>query len=276
VNSRDLQSPFFSIVRALLLARQSALKSLQFALKPAVMSLGFALLAIAERGKPGETEIYPNTSLRTRYRLSYRLNLNCDGEIPFPGSFFDPSTQNTTIESQNLSHIHCAEFGDINGMTRDGKLIVIQSESTDSFAAFPETWKFHFRLRMRLFYFVVGVDRLAKISNRLFSGALGHCTNKRKFSVNPGSKSYFDLVPINFFACCFASLILFQSPIPSETSYTRGAQEISFLFKRRIEANFMGFDHHVDTGVYLSAFSSGYLTSSYSSLIVKNQSLSLD
>src|SRR5262245_17491682 len=51
MGSRNLQLPFLSIVRSLLLPSESALKPLQFALSLPVMSLGFALLAIAESRK---------------------------------------------------------------------------------------------------------------------------------------------------------------------------------------------------------------------------------
>jgi hypothetical protein len=78
VRSGNPELPFGSIFRAFLLASKSALKPLQFAFSLAVRSLGFAPRAIAERGKLGETEIYPNTSAWIRYRLSCRLNLNCD------------------------------------------------------------------------------------------------------------------------------------------------------------------------------------------------------
>ncbi len=60
VRPPNLQLPFLPIVRVFLLSSQPALETLQFALSLPVMSLDFALLAIAECRKLGQPEIYPD------------------------------------------------------------------------------------------------------------------------------------------------------------------------------------------------------------------------
>jgi len=63
---------------------------------------------------------------------------------------FDPAIANTTIEPEGFGHIHLPQFRDINRMSGDRKLIVIQPEAADLFTPLAPSRKFHSRLRIRL------------------------------------------------------------------------------------------------------------------------------
>ena len=128
-------------------------------------------------------------------------------------------------------------------MAGDRKLVVIQPEAADPFAALAGPWKFHFRLRIRSFCLVVGIDRLAEIGDRHFSGAFRNLVDKGKFRLDPRSKLFLDLIPINLLPGGFAPLVLFQSPIPGEAGDAGSAIEIGLLWRCRIEPNFMRLDH---------------------------------
>src|SRR5215475_501014 len=124
-------------------------------------------------------------------------------------------------------------------MTGDRKLVIVQPKAADLFAALAPTRKFHFRLRIRAFRLVIGIDRLTKIGDRHFSGAFRYFSNIRKFSLDPRSELYFELVPIDLLPGGFTSLVFIQGPVPGEAGDARGAIEIYFLFRCRIEPDFM-------------------------------------
>src|SRR5262245_25084745 len=128
-------------------------------------------------------------------------------------------------------------------MTGDRKLIIVQPEAADLFAAFAPSRKFHIRLRIGAFCLVIGIDRLTKIGNRHFSGAFRHLSNKGEFSLDPRSELNFDLVPVDLMPCGFKSLVFIQSPVPGEAGDSGSAIEICFLYRCRIEPDFMSLDH---------------------------------
>src|SRR5262249_51019669 len=128
-------------------------------------------------------------------------------------------------------------------MTGDRKLIIVQPEAADLLAAFAPPWKSRFRLRIRAFCLVIGIDCLTKIGDRHFSGAFRNFVNKWEFSFDPCSELNFELVPINLLPSGFTSLVLFQRPVPGEAGDAGGAIEIRFLVRCRIEPDFMSLDH---------------------------------
>src|SRR5215475_7215070 len=124
-------------------------------------------------------------------------------------------------------------------MTGDRKLVIVQPKAADLFAALAPTRKFHFRLRIRAFRLVIGIDRLTKIGDRYFSGAFRYFSNKRKFSLDPRPELNFDLVPGDLLPDGFTSPVLIQGPVPGEAGDAGSAIEICFLFRCRIELDFM-------------------------------------
>jgi len=87
------------------------------------------------------------------------------------------------VEPESFGHIHVPEFRDINPMTGDRKLIIVQPKAADLFAALAPPRKFHFRLRIRAFCLVIGIDRPPEIGDRHFSGAFRNLAIARVLSV---------------------------------------------------------------------------------------------
>ena len=172
-----------------------------------------------------------------------RLFPDRDYQIPSSGLFFDPAVPDVAVEPESFGHIHVPEFRDINRMTGDRKLVIVQPKAADLFAALASPLKLRFRLRIRAFGLVIGIDRLTKISDRDFSGAFRHLANKREFSLDPCPELNFDLVPIDLQSGGFTSLVLIQGPVPGEAGDAGSAIELSFLFRCRIEPDFMSLDH---------------------------------
>jgi len=103
--------------------------------------------------------------------------------------FLDPAVPDVVVESEGFGHIHVPEFRDINRMTGDRKLVIVQPEAADLFATLAPPRKLRFRLRIRAFGLVIGIDRLTKISDRDFSGAFCNLSNEGEFSLDPRPNS---------------------------------------------------------------------------------------
>ena len=67
-------------------------------------------------------------------------------------------------------------------MAGDRKLIIVQPEAADLLATFAPPRKSYFRLRIRSFCLVIGIDRSPEIGDRHFSGAFRNLVNKGEFS----------------------------------------------------------------------------------------------